>query len=412
MGALMLGVGHPMLALENFGYEVNYLLPDQTAARSLFRDGYAALVWPLADFRFLAFNDLSIDVAVLSTAVLAHSREDVIGEAVRILSPGGTLAFSETVPTRELEHMWFWELLEPTRHSNMFRRLTQMGRAIPVCTDCYFGVKGSVGRNNRRSTGAPRCQGNIPEDFVPLTDDRRKIAILNHNGDLDLGRATEWPIQNVLNTLPKPHSWADSMIGRESDWDAGRRFGSFDKRTWLMWRRQYVSADVSGILWPAENTALVRSGQAKSVLDAGSGSCSLDVHFRQQGIRRLLRPFVQFGAYDCSMARICGERGASQLDWDFLKPMPFCNGCTFDIIHQARAFHEFQTDAGPLRLAMDNFDNVLSCGGRMSIDDLILKPPYVNWVEVAANWAREKGYTLQYLANRTSFASIWIIKLC
>jgi len=178
-----------------------------------------------------------------------------------------------------------------------------------------------------------------------------------------------------------------------------------------MWSQQYINSHHE-VSWPPENSALIKSGQVRSVLDAGSGTCSLDVLLRKKGLMHLLHPFIQFGAWECSMGRICGERGASQLDWDFLKPMPFCDSCTFDLVHQARAFHEFKTDAGPLRLALDNFDKVLSCGGRISIEDLILHPPSQNWTEVALDWTHKMGYEFQWLVKKPETAHIWIIKRC
>jgi hypothetical protein len=93
-----------------------------------------------------------------------------------------------------------------------------------------------------------------------------------------------------------------------------------------MWHQIYVGNH--GFLpdkreWSMLLTQRVLRGNARSILDAGAGTCSLDAHLRKHGLRSRVR-LVSFGFYDCSMARVASERGSLIFDWSWLDPLPFC----------------------------------------------------------------------------------------
>lgn len=55
---------------------------------------------------------------------------------------------------------------------------------------------------------------------------------------------------------------------------------------------------------------------------------------RRQRLLSKLDVYLAFGAYDCSMLRICAERGALSFQQNWLKQMPICASCKFDLIFQ------------------------------------------------------------------------------
>merc|ERR1711957_739994 len=140
------------------------------------------------------------------------------------------------------------------------------------------------------------------------------------------GRLLHFPVQNVLQTQTAGGCWADYTKARMAPW----------------FNVNYVSPTPVKREWHEGLSSLVRDGKVKSLLDAGAGSCTLAGHLRRAGLMQRLNPYVAFGSYDCSMLRICGERGAISFQYNWLNSLPFCRGCKFDMVFQAEGIHHIQ----------------------------------------------------------------------
>ena len=166
---------------------------------------------------------------------------------------------------------------------------------------------------------------------MSLEDPRRQRAILKEKS-LSQGRLKQWPVANVLNTQTT-EMWTDRVYGGPN-------------RSWFF--SNYVGHDepdgsrgpVTKLEWQQNDySSWIASGKVKAVLDAGAGSCTLDYILREEGLAQRLKPYMPFGFYDCSQARICAERGTITLAWNWLNPLPFCSDCYFDLIFQAEGMH-------------------------------------------------------------------------
>eukprot|EP00972_Heterocapsa_arctica_P015727 2317319-Heterocapsa_arctica.AAC.1 len=81
-----------------------------------------------------------------------------------------------------------------------------------------------------------------------------------------------------------------------------------------------------------------------------------------------MNQYVAFGAYGCAMLRTCGERGFISFQYNWMNKLPFCKGCTFDLVLQLQGLHHVGTIADAMK-TYDNFDAVLACRGFLHLDD-------------------------------------------
>ena len=116
-------------------------------------------------------------------------------------------------------------------------------------------------------------------------------------------RLRHWWRPNVLKILRHGKSWTD-------EYSAITGPGTY-KKSYVTSTPEKLNAGSD------ELEKLIRSRKAKRILDAGAGSCSLDGELLRKGYLPHLQNYLAFGAYDCSMIRICAERGSIsfQHDW-------------------------------------------------------------------------------------------------
>eukprot|EP00933_Yihiella_yeosuensis_P016624 TRINITY_DN14118_c0_g2_i1.p1 TRINITY_DN14118_c0_g2~~TRINITY_DN14118_c0_g2_i1.p1 ORF type:complete len:115 (+),score=11.79 TRINITY_DN14118_c0_g2_i1:273-617(+) len=93
-----------------------------------------------------------------------------------------------------------------------------------------------------------------------------------------------------------------------------------------------------------------------------------------------------FGSYNCSIARICAERGPSILHIYWLGTLPFCKDCRFELIFQADDVHH-NPSRGHTWAMLNNFVKRLNCDGVIHLSD-----DGANWPRDAEAWAQEKHY--------------------
>ena len=198
------------------------------------------------------------------------------------------------------------------RFSNVFRRVHDAKAVAGAC--CVADPK-----------RCPKCpRFTRASSSYPTIADANRAGAVAAAPSTSLGRLAFWDVDAMLKNYG-PAVW-------------GRKYA---ERNPQAWRRNYVG--VAGVLpekreWLPSFTKDIKDGRIRTVLDAGAGTCSLDAHLRRHRARERVR-LVSFGFYDCSMARVCGERGSLILDWSWLDPLPFCAKCTFDLVFQAEGMH-------------------------------------------------------------------------
>ena len=209
-------------------------------------------------------------------------------------------------------------------YGNVYRR-TAGAAAAPLRGACCVGRPGSCSK-------CPRFHG-VPARFETIAAAGRAGAVARA-ASVSAGRVARWDVAGVLRGYDR-NAWANKYA--RSPVTAGA------------WRDNYVG--VGGALpdkkeWLESFSREIARGHVRTILDAGAGTCSLDAHLRKHGLRSAVR-LLSFGFYDCSMARVCGERGSLILDWSWLDPLPFCAKCTFDLVFQAEGMHHTAPDALP-----------------------------------------------------------------
>jgi SAM-dependent methyltransferase len=206
------------------------------------------------------------------------------------------------------------------RFSNVFRRVHDAKAVAGAC--CVADPK-----------RCPKCpRFTRASSSYPTIADANRAGAVAAAPSTSLGRLAFWDVDAMLKNYG-PAVW-------------GRKYA---ERNPQAWRRNYVG--VAGVLpekreWLPSFTKDIKDGRIATVLDAGAGTCSLDALLRRHRARERVR-LVSFGFYDCSMARVCGERGSLILDWSWLDPLPFCAKCTFDLVFQAEGMHHTAPDALP-----------------------------------------------------------------
>lgn len=353
-----------------------------------------SIVWPCERLKRLPFTDLAVDVVVVNPVICARaggfSLQWLLAEMVRVLMPTGSLMF--TAPAEELwassAGLWAQRLLTSTGFSNVFTRQASMASDLKACQECglpgladwrstseFARIGGSGPHRPDADFNVSHCQPFIHHGFAALNAASRQ-ATLRKESDLSLTRLN-FPVENVLHSNPQKESWADDF--------------NRDLHKWFV--ENYVSSNVRKPEWMTAWNAEIRQGRIRSVLDAGAGSCTLQALLLKQGLLNLLRPYVGFGAYDCSMLRICAERGLINFQFNWLDTLPFCSDCKFDLVFQAEGVHWMKKEKDQL-LTFRNFDSVLACRGRLHMEDNIY-PDAVDWMLTAEAWARQMDYTVE-----------------
>ena len=113
---------------------------------------------------------------------------------------------------------------------------------------------------------------------------------------------------------------------------------------------------------------MVKSGKVKRILDVGAGACTLEGELRRKGCLKHIHNLLAFGAYDCSMLRICAERGSISFHYSWGIPLPICASCKFDLILQFGGVHHISTFQGRIDF-LENLLGHLDCGGLLFLTD-------------------------------------------
>lgn len=366
--AAAIGFSSPLPALDRgASYFTYYFSEDEAGAAAIWRSG--ATAWQLPHLRKIPVADLAIDVVALNATDAA-----ALDEALRLLAPAGLLALAPPAGQELLGGSALAiAILEPTAFKNVFRRRAGMGAGLPPCSDCGTRL---------RSVGLASCQPFVPDGFVPVTEPRREAAILREE-DLSMGRLSSMPLGNIMEISPGKPSWAKRYRADRSD----------------AFRSNYASErNFQKQEFRQELRNLIARGEVRSLLDAGAGSCTLDGLLRETGLMAKLLHFGAFGAYDCSQLRMCGERGTVSLDLDWLKPLPLCKDCVFDMVFQAEGMHHMKT-AEEVHKTLDHLTSQLACGGVLAMEDDVKHPDDWNWLKISQQHLAERGYKLTHLTS-------------
>jgi SAM-dependent methyltransferase len=149
---------------------------------------------------------------------------------------------------------------------------------------------------------------------------------------------------------------------------------------------------------------LVKAGKIKRILDAGAGSCTLEGELRRKGYLKTVHIFLAFGAYDCSMLRICAEHGSISFQHNWFIPLPVCAACKFDLIHQFAGMNHMKT--------VDQHDNFLSnmlalleCNGVLFVNDHTAREVWTVLLRQVLELKREQKLA-QYVENKDGYFEI------
>ncbi len=331
-----------------------YFSPRDDEAKALYEAHSNSLLFSLGNLSTLPFSDFQIDIVVVD---ISRFPNDLVGpvvtEAVRILMQKGVLFLLGTASDFKMSDFSLAnKLLEPGIYENSFVRRLGMAPGVPVCDKCEIRPiwRWRENEQNPRETCQAWVQDGYHSVFQPPIstkfDSKSKTSFENQ-------RLHHWSRPNVLKTLPNRTTWTD----RYSKGPSGT------------YRSSYVNSDPSKLtLGPRELENMVKSGKVKRILDVGAGSCPLEGELRRKGYLKHIHNFLAFGAYDCSMLRICAERGSISFQHSWGMPLPICASCKFDLILQFGGVHHISTFQGRIEF-LENLLGHLDCGGLLFLTD-------------------------------------------
>ena len=243
------------------------------------------------------------------------------------------------------------KLLENGQLPNSFVRLVGMVKDLEVCSDC--GMTSMFGVHSIVRSPLNQCQAWIPPNYSSVF--QPAIAQKfdpSKKESLEIQRLRLWSRSNVLKTQRDKIQWTDRY--HENHPDAYKAYiGPEPEKEWRH----------LGQLW--------RSGKLKHVkrlLDAGSGTCTLEGGLRRMKLLSRLSVYLAFGVYDCSMLRVCAERGAVAFQHNWLNPLPICANCKFDLIFQSGGVHHMKK-VEDHTLFLNNMLAHLECNGLLFVTD-------------------------------------------
>eukprot|EP00913_Durusdinium_trenchii_P028042 g26291.t1 len=251
----------------------------------------------------------------------------------------------EEFPNLALEQLSAAKQLEPGAMRQSFVRrqyscvgwLSKLGLVpdLPTCPNC--GMTPMMGQRHQRPSPQNLCQAWVQPDYLSIFDPevRGKFEASSDSRSREsweLQRLRLWHRPNVLDSREEVKNWVKKV--------------STSDRAW--YNDNYVSSEPNKREW--RFSQLITEGKVKRLLDAGAGSCTLESWkeqergnftgtLRRQRLLSKLDVYLAFGAYDCSMLRICAERGALSFQQNWLKQMPICASCKFDLIFQVEGLH-------------------------------------------------------------------------
>ena len=283
------------------GFLPLYISTTDEEAKALHEAHSNSLLFTPGNLSNLPFADFQIDIVVVD---LSRFPRDLVGpvvtDAVRILMQKGVL-FLLGAADFELSNLPLAnKLLELGIYENSFVRRLGMAPDVPVCEDCEIWTVGMWRKwqQNPRQQCQAWVQDNYRSVFQPPISTK-----FDPKSSFEKQRLRHWWRPNVLKILRHGKSWTD-------EYSAITGPGTY-KKSYVTSTPEKLNAGSD------ELERWIRSRKAKRILDAGAGSCSLEGELLRKGYLPDLHNYLAFGAYDCSMIRICAERGSIsfQHDW-------------------------------------------------------------------------------------------------
>eukprot|EP00928_Gymnodinium_smaydae_P080176 TRINITY_DN6392_c2_g2_i2.p1 TRINITY_DN6392_c2_g2~~TRINITY_DN6392_c2_g2_i2.p1 ORF type:complete len:558 (+),score=40.38 TRINITY_DN6392_c2_g2_i2:205-1878(+) len=363
---------HPVDTLRNDDYETTYICDKDAMAEKLFYTGFRALVFPQSSFFELPYVDFAHDIVILDMRSLctdiragASACEDLAGkvtEAVRLLTPGGLLIFTDLWNDGPLSMAAFGDtaaaLLEATSAVNVFKRRLNNADNLETCSRCGLPSPFHPWEEELNATRSfkGKCQAKLQSSYISPTYDPTVSKKIAGTDSVAIGRYLYLPRGNVLGTQSFPQ-WVDGVHKKQHGW----------------FESNYVNPRPSKREW--DTSGFSHDKDLTSVLDAGAGSCALHGLLLRTGRIKKGVNWMGFGAYDCSMLRICSERGVQSFQFNWLNPLPLCKNCKFSHVFAAEGIHhvgKYLKVKERLPLLHQSFRNLAfyaKCGGRLYIED-------------------------------------------
>ena len=334
------------------GFFPLYIATEDKDAQTLFEGGANSLLYGLDRFQDLPFVDFAADIVVLDVNSFSKtSLGGVVTDAVRILAPQGVLFVSGAADFDISDFSpQAAKLVFAGSYAHSFVRRVGVVPDLPVCKAC--GMSSLYGGRNIQLSRENQCPAWIQPDFKSIfqKETASKFNPKSHES-FENQRLQHWWRPNVLKTQQGRGEWTD----RYSQTNAGPYSGA------------YVNSNPFKL--PHRLEEAVKAGKFKRILDAGAGSCSLEGELRRKGYFKTVRNFLAFGAYDCSMLRICAERGSISFQHNWLIPLPVCASCKFDLIYQFAGIHHM-THIDNKTTFLNNMLAVLECNGLLFVNDI------------------------------------------
>lgn len=425
--ALEVGCDELLSNCTRLGWSVAYSCSDETNLRKISGDntmGSSGIVFDWKNFFLMAALDgklpqafpvprFGIDLLYVSrehTRVLADNVSDEVRRKLaiefdRMVRPEGMIMscgpHSFIMITMFTGYPW-----------SVLRSFGQLTGCVVLKKDSHNQRHPMVCKGTELSCveSGSKCLTPIPEDYVP-----REVEYANYKDGIsrDKHMIMKFQVDNVQALNPTLYkrlykkSNARNYLGRPShtsSWSAKmRQFGPMER-------------------------SLVNSGQVRSILDAGAGSCSLEAYMRLhfEGLfKRRSKERVTFVAfdpgYDCAYLDVCGARGSMIYTFGWFEMQPILSE-SFDMVFQALGIHHsdlskqyagFNLTKGlkqqlvdentkALKKAYNEFDRVLRPGGYLSIHDgecigydpnkYVRELQRSSWYNILQEWAQEMQY--------------------
>ena len=333
------------------GFFPLYIVTTDKDAQTLFQERSNSIWYGLERFLDLPFTDFAADIVVLDVSSFSAALlGGVVTEAVRILAPKGVLFI---LGAADFEISTFSpqaaKLVLPGSYVHSYVRRLEVVPDLPVCEAC--GMRALYGSRAIELSPQNQCQAWIQPDFKSIFQPEMLDKFNSKSEDtLENQRLIWWWRPNVLKTQQGHKEWADKYSA-QNPWP---------------YDHAYVNSDPFKLMPRLE--AMVKAGKVKRILDAGAGSCSLEGELRRKGYWKTVHNFLAFGAYDCSMLRICAERGSISLQHNWLIPLPVCASCKFDFIFQFAGIHHMK-HVDNHSTFLDNMLAHLECDGLLFVND-------------------------------------------
>eukprot|EP00435_Cladocopium_sp_Y103_P046838 s348_g13.t1 len=338
------------------GFFPLYIVTADIEAQALWEVGANGLFFDLERFQDLPFTDFAADMVVLDVGSFP---KDVLGgvvtEAVRILAQQGVLF---VLGATEFDISQFspqaGKLVVAGSFAHSFVRRLGVVPGLPICKAC--GMRSMFGERSIELSPENQCQAWVQPGFKSIfSPEIASKFSSNPKTSAENQRLIHWYRPNVVRT--------QQVLG-EGEWvDRYSKPGGGSKKSY---EKAYVNSDPFKL--PPRLELLVKDGKIKRILDAGAGSCSLEGELRRKGYWKQVHNFLAFGAYDCSMLRICAERGSISFQHNWLIPLPVCAACKFDLIYQFAGVHHMPTVDEHDKF-ISNMLALLECNGVLFVND-------------------------------------------